>query len=244
MAYRNFIYLTEEDLDKSIYRIMPLDRLIECLTTERLVLVKPKLWDDPFENYMLSATVELESGERGTMEPLRNSVYGQCWTRHRETDAMWRIYSPDKCRVRVRSTPRKLFNALKDANQIYGDVTCFIGQVQYHYKKDLVARLQSIRLMNTDGSGIAESLLHKRHEFAHEEEVRLVHNTEDKVLAKSDHYSFPIVPNDLFEQAIFDPRMDRTKYRDAKNELRSHGYRNTIGQSLLYRPPPELIIKL
>jgi hypothetical protein len=244
MAHKNFLHLTDKGLDKSIYRIMSVSRLIECLTTKQLVLVKPKLWDDPFENYLLSATVELANGERGTLGPIRDSVFGQCWTRHRETDAMWRIYSHDKNGVRVKSSPRKLFKALKDANPNYGDVTCFIGRVQYHDKKGLISELQAIELMRSNGSGIAESLLHKRKEFAHEKEVRLIHNTHDRALAKADTYLFPVDPNDLFEQAIFDPRMDRSDYLKAEQELRRRGYRKKVGQSLLYRPPEELVIKL
>ena len=94
MPYNNFLHLLAADLDKPVYRIMPLKRLIECLVVKKLTLLKPKKWDDPFENWLLSATVEAASGELGTMQPIRNAVFGLCWTLHRETDAMWRIYSP------------------------------------------------------------------------------------------------------------------------------------------------------
>jgi len=245
MPYNNFLHLLAADLDKPVYRIMPLNRLVECLTIKKLTLIKPKKWDDPFENWLLSATVKAASGELGTMEPIRNAVFGLCWTLHRETDAMWRIYSPKSDGVRVKSTPRKLLNALKAANPTYGDVTCFIGRVKYHDKKSLIRALQRIRLMNGNGSGIAESLLHKRREFAHEKEVRLIHNSDNAdLVARSDIYQFPINPNKLFEQAIFDPRMDRAKYLKAEEKLRRSGYNNKIGQSVLYRPPTGLVIKL
>jgi hypothetical protein len=245
MAYHNFVNLTDADLDRPIYRIMPVSRMVDCLTTRKLTLIKPKKWDDPFENFLLSATVELASGERGSMEPIRNSVFGLCWTRHRETDAMWRIYSYGKDGVRVRSTPRKLFGALKAANPEFGDVQCFVGRVQYHNKDDLIRTLQEITFMDANGSGIAESLLHKRQEFSHEDEVRLIHLSSDKVLiANSDIYQFEIDPNDIFEQAIFDPRMERATYLKAETTLRGHGYENKIGQSNLYRPPAGLVIKL
>src|SRR4051812_35281585 len=103
MAYNNFLHLKKADLDKQIYRIMPFKRLVQCITGGKLTLVKPQLWDDPFENYLLSATVRTSSGELGTLGPIRDAIFGQCWTRHRETDAMWRIYSAKKDGVRVRS---------------------------------------------------------------------------------------------------------------------------------------------
>src|SRR5947209_3360061 len=111
MPYRNYINMTERDLDRPIYRIMSVERCLECLRDKKLTLVRPKLWDDPFENLLLRAKVKLPTGELGDMRSISNCVYGLCWTTHRETDAMWRIYSPAKAKdgVRVRTTPGKLF---------------------------------------------------------------------------------------------------------------------------------------
>lgn len=78
-------------MDTRIYRIFPISRFIQVLTTKTLTLVKPKKWDDPFENALLSATFVV--GGETTSFAAKESVYGQCWTLHRETDAMWRIYS-------------------------------------------------------------------------------------------------------------------------------------------------------
>ena len=88
MPFRN---MTASELDQPVYRIMPVHRLLECFQKKKLVLVPPKKWDDPFENMLLSAKVVIGSGEPSDMLPTRDKVYGQCWTLHRETDAMWRI---------------------------------------------------------------------------------------------------------------------------------------------------------
>jgi len=45
----NLIFLDDKDLDKPIYRIFSFSRLKEIFDTNQLTLVKPKLWDDPFE---------------------------------------------------------------------------------------------------------------------------------------------------------------------------------------------------
>lgn len=42
----------------------------------------------------------------------RSDFYGQCWTLKSTSDAMWRIYSPKKDAVRVRTTIRKLAESL------------------------------------------------------------------------------------------------------------------------------------
>ncbi len=135
LSYRNYINLDNIVLDKPIYRILPIGRFIQLLTTKSLTLVKPHKWDDPFENLLLSSG--LKFGRESIPISDRVSVYAQCWTWHRETDAMWRIYSANKDGVRLRSTPRKLLTALKSANPASSKPRCFIGEVEYIFKKRL-----------------------------------------------------------------------------------------------------------
>lgn len=51
----NLIFLTEEQLDKNIYRIFSFDRLTEMFNERKITLLKPKKWDDPFENFILKS---------------------------------------------------------------------------------------------------------------------------------------------------------------------------------------------
>ena len=53
---RNYINIVEADLDQSIYRIFSRERFIQLYETKKLVLVKPKKWEDPFENFIMNAT--------------------------------------------------------------------------------------------------------------------------------------------------------------------------------------------
>ena len=240
MAYQNYINLKSEEYDKPIYRIMPVARLLQSLEEKKLVLVPPRKWDDPFENWLLSAKIKLSStGETGNMESIRNEVYGQCWTQHRETDAMWRIYSSDANGAKVKSTPRKLLDALKKATPKNSDVTCFIGKVKYQTQKNLVTSLTSIDIFNANGSGIAESLLYKRREFSHEKEVRLIFTGGSGAI-----HSFSVDPNILFDEIVFDPRVDRHLYNAYKTAVVAKGFPNRVTQSLLYKPPEELLIRI
>ena len=90
MQRSNFIHLSDDQLDKPVYRIMSVSRLTQILTDGKLALVKPKMWDDPFENALLNSAFSTAQGELVGFAA-KDSVYGQCWTLHRETDAMWRI---------------------------------------------------------------------------------------------------------------------------------------------------------
>lgn len=239
MSFNNCLNMTEAELDKPIYRIMPVHRLLECFQKKQLVLVPPKKWDDPFENLLLSAKVYLSTGETGDLQPIRDKIYGQCWTRHRETDAMWRIYSADKNGAKVKSTPRKLLDALKASDTQFRDIQCFVGRVSYMKQDDLVSTLKGLALFNPNGSGIAESLMYKRREFSHEREVRLVYTGQS-----SDVYSFAIDPNFAFDEVIFDPRMDGELYKAYSAAVRAKGFTNRIDQSVLYKPPRNLSIHL
>lgn len=88
---------------------MPVHRLLEIFESRQLVLVEPNKWDDPFENLLLKGMLEGTSDKFPITKVFRTSIYGQCWTTHKETDAMWRIYSQDKNGVKVRCSVKNLF---------------------------------------------------------------------------------------------------------------------------------------
>lgn len=238
MTYRNYIDMPEAQRDGHVYRIMPVHRLLECFQKQQLVLVPPFKWDDPFENMLSSMKVIVGSQSLG-MQPIADRIYGQCWTRHRETDAMWRIYSPDKNGAKIRSTPRKLLDALMRTDEYFADVHCFIGNVRYLAKNKLVSTIENLNLLNPDGSGFAESLLYKRPEFSHESEVRLVYTRKS-----GDVHAFSIDPNHLIEQVVFDPRMDGELFKAYKAAVTQKGFCGRVLQSQLYRPPKELSIRI
>ena len=114
----NYLNLSRRDRDRHIYRIIPITRLYELFDTRTNVLVNPQKWEDPFENVLLH-----------TIFP-RVGLFGQCWTRHTASDAMWRIYSPNSCSVRIRTRLRVLVNSL--GTSLRGTrALAFIGGVKY-----------------------------------------------------------------------------------------------------------------
>jgi hypothetical protein len=231
----------DELIDTPIYRIFPIGRFIQVLTAKELTLVKPKKWDDPFENALLSSDF-IVGGETAVFSA-KDSVYGQCWTLHRETDAMWRIYSPRKDGVRLMTTPRKLLAALKSHVGQYADVKCFIGKVQYKKKSELLNVFGKINILSSDGSGIARSLIYKRPEFSHEREVRLIYNGDDNN-GTSDIFSFEIDYNKLFDRVLFDPRMEESLRRSYISAIKDLGCTVGVKRSTLYDAPKGLKFKL
>ena len=120
-----------------IYRIFKIERLLEVFNKEQLTLVKPKLWDDPFENYLLKAECIDEKGVKISLEELQEALYGQCWTSKSEADWMWRAYTPNKNGVKVKTTVGKLLNEINRINEESQRLDYFIGKVKYYKEKEI-----------------------------------------------------------------------------------------------------------
>lgn len=195
---KNLINLDEKDLDLNIYRIYPFGRFIDLMSKKNNVLVKTSLWEDPFENFILTSTGVLASGETFTIGS-REQYFGQCWSYKKESDAMWRIYSQhiknittqklilDNIGIKVKSTVRKVFeplfsaqeNQLNPFNKELINVCSFVGKVEYHNKKRLVELLKndiSNIILDQSGKNQASTLMFKRLAFTHEKEIRIVYH--------------------------------------------------------------------
>ena len=236
---RNYINIVEADLDQSIYRIFSRERFIQLYETKKLVLVKPKKWEDQFENFIMNATGNTKSGIKFKVG-FREKYYGQCWTTKRESDAMWRIYSHDKKGIKIKTTIRKLFEALYNQAGQFKDISCFIGKVEYFSTSkllDLLSDPEKMAANLTDGLGVrqASTLLLKRIAFSHEKEVRLIYSSPHEL--HSDLFEFTIDPNDLIDQIVFDPRIDDSSYKADKAFLLARGFKKGIVKSKLYKIP-------
>jgi len=216
---------------------MPVHRLLEIFDINKLTLVKPESWDDPFENLIMKSKGILAEVAVFDFTSFRESVYGTCWTLYKETDAMWRIYSPDKQGAKVKTTIRKLLDSLLCKVQENPEMHCFIGKVEYLNQKKLVEKLTGLEFTR-NGTSIAKSLMYKREEFKHEKEVRLMYTGR-----AGNIFQFDINPIELFDEIVFDPRINKLLFSAYKLALREKKYKKSIRQSVLYRIPKGLISK-
>ena len=240
------------DPDTPVYRVFPIDRLIELMTIKKNTLVKPSLWDDPFENIVFQQTASLKSGQTVYFSNIRERYYGQCWTLNtEETDALWRIYSPDKKGVRVKTTFKKLWDSYYNPKYKWAMIAYFIGKIQYETVEELKSFFENPEnlemIFDTSGAGSVQTLLVKRKEFEHENEIRLIYagNTESDDLTKK-IYQYDIEPNDLIDELLFDPRFDdkdADNFAKRKEEIKNLGFSKKIDKSNLYQLP-EFDLKL
>jgi hypothetical protein len=243
MAYQNYLNLNSEEKNRKIYRVMPIHHLIEVFNNSQNTLSKPRLWDDPFENFILQSKAKLPDGQIVSFG-MRDSFYGQCWTFQKESDAMWRIYSPDKNGVKIRTTIKKLFESLYNSvPQKRRDVSCFLGKVKYLTRLGIQRLLKRPISLESSGVGVADTLLIKRKAFSHEKEVRLIYWADENE-AISEIYQYHVNPHLLIEQIVFDPRLNRHLYKVYKDYLRRLNYVGKIIQSSLYKAPENIFVKL
>lgn len=173
-----------------LYRIISLETFIDILTNNRERYVRPATWDDTFEGYLFSKLYNKEERQKivkelyynvcprnykGTINNLLKFehakwfVYGQCWSRLADSDAMWRIYSYNNHSIQVQTTDRRIDMILNNVPDIKYD----IKSVKYDVNPDAnLIQTQVEQLKNT--LSVYEPFLHKRKAFRHEAETRVL----------------------------------------------------------------------
>lgn len=233
--------------DQIIYRVFDKKWLVKVFESKKLILRKPRLWDDPFENFMERVIIhERKIDKLIELGSTFNKVFGQCWTLEEENDVMWRIYPSRGKGVKVKTTAGRLFKAIKKAVEsdpiqfVRSDQ--FIGAVDYKSIDKIIDEIKKSNplLHLITGNMLVPLLFMKREEFQHEKEVRLIFMPavnkykSDKI----DHVEFNIEPCDLFDEIILDPRIVKESKIDRYiAEFRSFGFTKSIKQSELYKVP-------
>lgn len=235
---------TDKDFNIPIYRCIHFERLLEMLLHKNIVLVKTKNWEDPYENFLFKSKIKF--GEHFTsLNAFTDSLYGQCWTMKKETDAIWRIYSPMKQGVVIKTKLSKLSKAVHDSEALLVDRfdtrQKAIAPVTYYSKnkmKNIISKYTSQIL--PDPTMAFNSLFIKRDEFRHEHEVRIIiqkrGQTEDDFYKNGERkfVKLPIDPNDFIEEILLDPRININQENLYTHIFRSAGYTGKIKRSNLY----------
>jgi DUF2971 family protein len=243
----NYCFLNPKGLsrDTFVYRIVPKNRFYELFDIQENVLVTPSMWDDPFENFVLKSLVLDSAGAQGKFG-FHNDLYGQCWTLHKSSDAMWRIYSPHMDAIRIRTTIDKLANSLSVHLNNWAHVQCLIGQVRYLSEAKLKKFAELVFKNGIALESIGRTLLVKRKAFSHEREVRLMYLEKDTNVSHANGlYRYPIDPHAVIDQVMIDPRLSKLDAKALKKEIESKtGFQGEIKRSLLYAPPNGFVVKI
>lgn len=225
-----------------MHRTFSYDRFVDLLRSQHNGLVKPTLWDDPFENFMLAHTlVRTPDGELGTLEPLAADWYGQCWTATADSDAMWRIYSASHAGIKATARLGDLLDGLAASVHLSAGLQAFAGRVEYYDQRAIAAHMSSLTFTDLALGGnndhFAELLCVKREAFSHEDEIRLLYCDADPQQGNGTVYTYALDANAVLASVEIDPRTTPAAAAAIVANLRVAGLTVPATRSTLYDAP-------
>lgn len=180
-------------MSMKLYRYISFEDFVNLAINNKDRFVRPSSWDDEYEGYLFSHMETVEDVRKIVSEMYYNLcprnyyaiadnyfrmwhskwfTYAQCWSKHSETDAMWRCYSYGNRAIRIRTRDDKLLNHTKSifAEEEYFSV--YLEKVNYDLSKKSALEQQIGQMKNSLLSH--ETYFHKRPAFRHEREYRLL----------------------------------------------------------------------
>ena len=96
-----------------LYKYLTFEQFVDLVENEKLYFTRITNWEDVYEGYYVNKFFEyaLHNSKvkvsrefiKENIYMIKNSRYAQCWCMDKsESDAMWRIYSPNKTGVRIK----------------------------------------------------------------------------------------------------------------------------------------------
>ncbi len=180
-------------MSKKLFRYISLEDFINLAINHKDRFVRPSSWDDKYEGYLFSRMEEPEDVRQIVSEMYYNLcpgnyyaipdnyfrmwhskwfTYAQCWSKHPETDAMWRCYSYGNRAVRIRTRDDRLLAHAKKVFPKEKQYSIYLEKVSYDLSKKSMMERQ-IKQMK-DSLLAHETYFHKRPAFNHEGEYRLL----------------------------------------------------------------------
>ena len=224
-----------ESFDLVMYKYIRLDYVLNMLETKKLRFDNIKKWEDVYENFVDKEEIILLNSEREEMHS--RAYYGQSWTVQEESDAMWRIYSPDQQSVRVMTVYPLLFHVLVEPINKNRDNPLWptIDYVFYADENEINEWLLSNTPMNIWAfiELQNEGIFIKRREFEYEKEVRIILSSDNK--EKKGYVELDFDPNRVFREIVIDPRVNEEEFVRQRDCLIERGFDGSkIRKSTLY----------
>jgi len=212
-----------------LYRLITFEQLLDCMVNRRFTFIKYKLFDDPWEGFYHKGLHQInEYDSYAVLGEDRSFI--MCFTKRKNSDAMWRIYSKNGRGVQIITNVGRLRKLVAGRRS---DFDCHLKSVCY--SNDL--EKEDFFVKNFPNASIQEKalecLFHKREAFDHEEEVRLaLYSHKDR--PDSDLQYLYSDPNNVIETVILDPRIDKRTEDLQKMTIQKLGFKGIVKKSALY----------
>lgn len=219
------------DKDVFLYKIFSYENFLKWIKNDEVRFNQVSKWEDVYELFLFKQNYK-NNGNNIDFDSASKAIYGQSWSLDGNSDALWRIYSPDKLSVKIKVSTNKIIELLNNSNALTQKAGIYIGKVEYYDEKTIIDKIKNEYIPNGIllEETIVDSLFVKRDSFSYEKEVRIVLWKEYNLncplkqclgCAKSNNYPQkdcqPIVspylnlkmhPADFIEEVEFDFRLD------------------------------------
>ncbi len=225
--------------EEYVYRFLPLRYFLQLLDNRSLFFPRVSTWEDPYELFLFKQRFIDTKGMPINVLSLSENIFGQCWTTQRDSDALWRIYSPDLMSVRIKTTVSRITSFI-EKNQENG-LLIKSGMVDYQAQNQIEAWLKSLLPSSINGIPLIDSLFIKRNSFAHEKEFRIIilktdFNEYGTYESKPKYINLPIDPQKFILEVNLDPRLSQEEVNLWKPAISLRlGSSCRVSQSRLYQ---------
>lgn len=180
-------------MDVQLYRYISFEDFVNLVINNKERYVRPSSWEDKYEGYLFSR-IETPKDIHDIVSEMyyklcpRNYyvisdnyfrmwhskwfTYAQCWSRHSETDAMWRCYSYGNKSIRIRTRKDKLLAHAKKIFPKEKRFSVYLKKVCYDLNEETAVKQPTVLMK--EHPLVYESYFHKRLTFSHEGEYRLL----------------------------------------------------------------------
>ena len=226
------------DLDAPIYRIVPLDYLLDDIRSRRLTHTRigRYKWGDPSENPLLMRSfVDPQSGQTLTLNGIVENMFASCWS-IAPLDGVgdWASFSHGLPSVRIEATARRLLDAVMTDSNPHYSVQHSIGKVHYFSEADLIAYFSDpdySKHLDSLGHGIHLTLMSLGLDMQPENEVRLVYDfirsepwvQQNVRLADEHHAQVPFRWPDTIQSIVIGPFVRPGGQKAAEQEFQKLG---------------------
>lgn len=181
-----------------IYRYLPLERFLELMQTNKLAFVSPRLWNDPFDNFLFRQEIKNKNN-------FLEKLYVLCFTHNPHSQAYWKTYASEGYCVRIKIKTKEFLELLINEKNIV-----WLCKMKYLNESKIVESLQQTvglkKALEDDRINelFLKTFLLKRRPFKYEEESRIVVQSRPN---KNGVRKLNLELKDCIKDIYLDPRM-------------------------------------
>lgn len=230
---------------KKIWRYMDFTKFENLLYTESLFFCRADRFEDKWEGIFPKKMIEKFNLKEKSMPSDDGNKYTlcewqivkearshliNCWhANDHESDAMWKLYSPNRQSIAIQSTIgrlKKCFNKTTERIRI--------GAVEY---VDFKNWKPNNRVFNMGEPNTLKTFLLKRKGFEHEKEIRTITNIAYKEHKQEKGILVKIDLNELVETIVISPNSEDWFFSLVENIIKKNGYNFNLDKSELGMKP-------